>query len=59
VSAGALADALRAGLALDDHARYAERAIAAVAPYRRSRVLSVVREQVLPALQLGSSGQRP
>jgi glycosyltransferase involved in cell wall biosynthesis len=50
VSAGALARALRAGLALDDHARYAKRAREAVAPYRRDRVLAVVRDEVLPAL---------
>ena len=51
VSASALATALRAGLALDDPA-YAAGAAAALAPYRRERVLAVVRDEVLPALGL-------
>jgi glycosyltransferase involved in cell wall biosynthesis len=52
VSPSALARALRAGLALDAAARagYAERAAAALEPYRRERVLAIVRDQVLPAL---------
>jgi glycosyltransferase involved in cell wall biosynthesis len=49
VSSEALAAALRAGLAFDD-ATYAERAAAALAPYRRARVLATVRDDVLPAL---------
>ncbi len=55
VSAPALATALRAGFALDerDRAAYGERAAAALAPYRRSDVLDVVRREVLPALGLG------
>jgi glycosyltransferase involved in cell wall biosynthesis len=52
VSAPALATALRAGLALQDRERYAERATAAMAPYRREAVLAVVRDEVAPALGL-------
>jgi glycosyltransferase involved in cell wall biosynthesis len=51
VSASALAAALRAGLAFDD-ATYSARAAVALEPYRRSRVLSVVRDEVLPALRV-------
>jgi glycosyltransferase involved in cell wall biosynthesis len=51
VSAPALATALRAGLALDD-AKYADRARAEMAPYRREAVLAVVRHELLPALGL-------
>jgi glycosyltransferase involved in cell wall biosynthesis len=55
VSVIALAQALRSGFALDDaeRARYAERAAAALEPYRRPRVLATVRDEVLPALGLG------
>jgi glycosyltransferase involved in cell wall biosynthesis len=52
VSAPALATALHAGLALADRERYAERAAAAMAPYRREAVLAVVRDEVAPALGL-------
>jgi glycosyltransferase involved in cell wall biosynthesis len=52
VTAPALATALRAGLALPDRDRYAERAAAAMAPYRREAVLAVVRDDVAPALGL-------
>jgi glycosyltransferase involved in cell wall biosynthesis len=51
-SAPALATALRAGLALTDGDHYAERAAAAMAPYRRDAVLAVVRDDVAPALGL-------
>lgn len=51
VSAAALATALRAGLALNDPS-YGERAATALAPYRRERVLAVVRDDVLPGLGL-------
>jgi glycosyltransferase involved in cell wall biosynthesis len=52
VSAPALAAAMRAGFSLDVRARtdYAARAVEALAPYRRARVLDVVRSEVLPAL---------
>lgn len=61
VSAPALATALRAGFALNDRARtvYGERAATALAPYRRARVLDVVRREVLPALSLGVRPTRP
>jgi glycosyltransferase involved in cell wall biosynthesis len=49
VSSDALATALRAGLAFDDPG-YAERAAAALEPYRRAHVLATVRDEVLPAL---------
>jgi glycosyltransferase involved in cell wall biosynthesis len=49
VSSAALATALRAGLAFDDPT-YAERAAAALEPYRGARVLATVRDEVLPAL---------
>jgi glycosyltransferase involved in cell wall biosynthesis len=54
VSAPALATALRAGFALGERDRtaYAERAAAALAPYSRSGVLEVVKEEVLPTLKL-------
>jgi glycosyltransferase involved in cell wall biosynthesis len=52
VSAEALATALRAGLTLEDRERYAVRAAAAMAPYRREAVLAVVRDEVAPALGL-------
>jgi glycosyltransferase involved in cell wall biosynthesis len=51
VEAAALATALRAGLALDDPT-YGDRAAAALEPYRRDRVLAVVRDDVLPALNV-------
>jgi glycosyltransferase involved in cell wall biosynthesis len=49
-----LAAALRAGLALDDEARaaYALRAGELLAPYRADRLVTVVRDTVLPALGL-------
>jgi glycosyltransferase involved in cell wall biosynthesis len=52
VSAPALADALRAALALDDgaRARYRERALELLRPYRADAVGRVVSERVLPAL---------
>jgi glycosyltransferase involved in cell wall biosynthesis len=50
-SATALAAALRAGLAHDDPT-YAERARAAMEPYRRDAVLAVVRDELVPALGL-------
>ena len=53
VTAPTLATALRAGLALSERTRYAERAAAAMAPYRRDAVLAVVRGDVAPALGLG------
>jgi glycosyltransferase involved in cell wall biosynthesis len=49
VSAPALADALEAGLSFND-ATYGPRAAAAMDPYRRGRVLRLVRDEVLPAL---------
>jgi glycosyltransferase involved in cell wall biosynthesis len=54
VSAPALAESLRAGLALGetDRESYAARAASALEPYRRERVLAVVRDEVLPALGL-------
>jgi glycosyltransferase involved in cell wall biosynthesis len=52
VAAPALAAALRAGLALEDRDRYAERAAAAMAPYRREAVRAVLDNQVVPALGL-------
>lgn len=56
VSAPALAIALRAGFAIDDRTRtaYGRGAATALAPYRRARVLEVVRREVLPALGLGA-----
>jgi glycosyltransferase involved in cell wall biosynthesis len=50
----ALAAALRAGLELRDREGYARRAAAEMAPYRRDAVLAVVRDEVAPALGLGS-----
>ena len=49
-----LAAALRAGLALDDAARadYARRATDLLEPYRADRLVRVVRDVVLPALEL-------
>ena len=52
VSASALTEALRAGLALEGRDRYAERAVAAMAPYRREAVRAVLESRVLPALGL-------
>jgi glycosyltransferase involved in cell wall biosynthesis len=52
VSAPALATALRAGLALADRERYAEAAVAAMAPYRRKAIVAVVRDELVPALGL-------
>lgn len=54
VSAPALATAVRAGFGLDERARsvYGARAAEALAPYRRARVVDVVRREVLPALGL-------
>jgi glycosyltransferase involved in cell wall biosynthesis len=55
-SARPFADALRAGLALDESARadYAEHAGVLLAPYRRAVALQTVAERVLPALGLGA-----
>ena len=52
IEAGALAGAIRAGLGLgeDERARYAERAVELLAPYRAEAVARVVAEEVLPAL---------
>jgi glycosyltransferase involved in cell wall biosynthesis len=55
VSASALTVALRTGLALDPTSDYAQRARAALAPYRREAVLTVVQDRVLPALGLSSA----
>jgi glycosyltransferase involved in cell wall biosynthesis len=52
MSPPALATALRAGLALTDRERYAERAAATMAPYSRDAVLARVRDEVAPALGL-------
>jgi glycosyltransferase involved in cell wall biosynthesis len=54
VSAAALATAIRAGFSLDERSRtlYGERAATALVPYRRERVLDIVRREVLPALSL-------
>jgi glycosyltransferase involved in cell wall biosynthesis len=51
-SPAALADALRAGLALSDSERalYAQRADALLAPHRIEAIARTVSEQVLPAL---------
>jgi len=49
VSAPALATAIGAGLSLRDPS-YGVRAAVALEPYRRDRVLAVVRDEVLPAL---------
>jgi glycosyltransferase involved in cell wall biosynthesis len=49
VSGPALATAITAGLAMHDPT-YAVRAAVALEPYRRERVLAVVRDAVLPAL---------
>jgi len=51
-SAPALADALRAGLALgdEDRAVYRKRALELLAPYREDAIAAVVAERVLPAL---------
>ncbi len=56
VSAPALADALRAGFALDGHrcAAYAQRAASAMEPYRRDSVMRTVSQQLLPALGLST-----
>jgi glycosyltransferase involved in cell wall biosynthesis len=52
LSADALAEALRAGLAMGDTARaeYARRAAELLEPYREERVVALLRSQVLPAL---------
>jgi glycosyltransferase involved in cell wall biosynthesis len=52
-----LASALRAGLALTDAERrdYAARAAQLLVPYRRERVLELVRQRVLPALGIEPS----
>lgn len=52
LSAAALADSLRAGLAMTEteRRRYAERAAELLAPYREDAVRAVVAETVLPAL---------
>jgi glycosyltransferase involved in cell wall biosynthesis len=52
LSAAALAEALRAGLALadDERARYADRARELLAPYREDAIARVVAERVLPGL---------
>jgi hypothetical protein len=49
-----LGSALRAALAMDDAARaaYAERARQLLAPYREERLVAVVRDTVLPALEI-------
>jgi hypothetical protein len=52
MSAAALATAITAGLTMRDPT-YAVRAAVALEPYRRDRVLAVVRDEVLPALGLG------
>jgi hypothetical protein len=49
VSAGALATALTAGLAMHDPT-YAVRAAVALEPYRRQTILATVRDEVLPRL---------
>ena len=49
VSASALATALTAGANLNDPS-YPVRAAVALEPYRRPRVLAIVRDEVLPAL---------
>jgi glycosyltransferase involved in cell wall biosynthesis len=57
----ALAEALRAGLALDEPVRadYARRAREALAPYRSDAARRVVAEQVLPRLGLQRAGGAP
>jgi hypothetical protein len=52
VSAAALATAITAGRTMRDPT-YAVRAAVALEPYRRDRVLAVVRDEVLPALGVG------
>ena len=57
VTAAGLAGAIRAGLALGDgeRARYRERALELLAPYREEAVARVVAEDVLPALGVGAA----
>jgi glycosyltransferase involved in cell wall biosynthesis len=47
-----LGAALRAGLALEDRDGYARRAEAALRPYRRDAVRTIIEERVAPALRL-------